>query len=90
MRQCVTGFSFIKCHLYPPTKCRIVKPVEHRQRSLNAASFSQCFGKSVLPGVAGKLFQHQGGRRASLLYRGCQTQHYTPVNFDFFQIQAGR
>lgn len=24
------------------------------------------------------------------LYRGCQTQHFTPVNFDLFQIQAGR
>ncbi|VAF90729.1 Uncharacterised protein [Enterobacter hormaechei] len=88
-RQRVTGFTFIQPRLYPPTQCRIAEPVEHKQSSFNTANFSQCFGQPVLLGVAGKLFQHQGCRHGSLLYRGCQTQHFTPVNFDLFQIQAG-
>ncbi len=43
----VTGFSFIRSHLNPPTKCRSAEPVEHKQRSFNTANFPQCFGKSV-------------------------------------------
>jgi hypothetical protein len=39
--QRVTGFTFIQPRLYSPTECRIAEPVEHKQRSLNAANFSQ-------------------------------------------------
>lgn len=59
-RQCVTGLPFIQSSLYPPTKCRIAEPVEHKQLSFYTANFPQCFGKSVLLGVAGKIGENHG------------------------------
>lgn len=57
---------------------------ENTTVALNTVNCSQSFGKTVLPGVACKLFQHNGYRHYFLLYREPQTQHFKPVNFDFF------
>ena len=67
-RQRVTSFTYIQPRLYPWRQCRIAEPVEHRQRSLNAANFTRCLGLTILFGIADPFFQHQGCRYGSLLY----------------------